>query len=124
MLSPNSQDSGGQDQPKSGLAVHDPSIQVGTEGAGKRGLQAHLLPAQAGDDRHHLAIGSSHYRRRLQLLASQGGPDAGGAVLGLPAPARPTQCRHQLGMRQRPAQLRGRGQLQDGDRITTTGIIA
>jgi hypothetical protein len=101
---------------------------MGSEGAGERGLQALQLPTQAGNDRHpgrhHLAVGSSHYRRRLQLLARQGGLDTGSAGLDLPAPARPTQCRHQLGMRQRPAQLRGRGQLQDSDRIPTTGITS
>ena len=43
------QDPGGQHQPKPRLAAHDPSIPMGTNGAGECGLQARQLLAQAGE---------------------------------------------------------------------------
>jgi hypothetical protein len=48
--------------------------------------------------------------------------DRSGAGLDQAAPARPTQCRHELGVRQRPTQLRGRGQLEHGHRIPAAGV--
>jgi hypothetical protein len=99
---------------------------MGTEGAGERRLQARQLLAQAGDDRdrgrHHLAVGVGQHRQSLQLLAGQGALDGGGAGLDLPSPARPTQGGHQLGVRQHPTTLGGRGQLQDGHRVPAAWV--
>jgi hypothetical protein len=57
-----------------------------------------------------------------QLLAGQRSLDGGGAGLDLTPATRPPQCRHQLGMRQRPTALRTRGQAQHRDRVPAASI--
>jgi hypothetical protein len=50
--------------------------------------------------------------------------DGGGAGPDLATPTSPTQGGHQLGMRQPPAQLGGRGQAEHGHRVPTPRIAA
>jgi hypothetical protein len=50
--------------------------------------------------------------------------DGGGAGLDLTPPTGPAQCRHQLGLRQRPTQLRGRRQPEHGDRVAAAGVTS